>query len=201
MPVNVTAHTYSVYVTPAGATEVALAANYSWRSEQLTAQNVSYAAVYDDAGSISACNLLINSKPLDAMSFVTLYPAVGQPYLTVVAVSSSPSGGAAQVASGNPTVTSIPGATYTLSDAVSGNQLLVFTSNAALVTVTVPAGLGANDAFTLLQGGSGVVQVVAGAGVTLTQRRSSLRAAGPGSPVTIQGTGVQNQFVVWGDMQ
>jgi len=46
-----------------------------------------------------------------------------------------------------------------------------------------------------------VIQLNAGAGVTLIQRRGTLRTAGLGAPVTIQSTGVQDEYVIWGDLQ
>ena len=201
IPVNVTAHTYSVFVTPSGGSEISLASNYAFRSEQATAANLGYASAYDDQGSLSVCAIKINGTPLDSMTFLTIIPALGTPYVASVQIVPATSGGATQVSSANPAVTTVTATSYTLSDAVSGNQLLLFTSSAALVTVTVPPGLAVNDTFTLLQAGAGVLEIVPGAGVHVIQRRNSFRTAGLGSPLTLQGTGVQDSYVLWGDVQ
>jgi hypothetical protein len=58
MDVDVTTHTYSVYVTPAGGTEVRIATNYGFRTawKQVTALGT-WAAIAGNA-SISACNFV-----------------------------------------------------------------------------------------------------------------------------------------------
>jgi hypothetical protein len=57
--VNVVTHTYSVYVTPPGATEIQIAGNYAFRTEQNSVTALNYFSVFADAGAMQACNLQI----------------------------------------------------------------------------------------------------------------------------------------------
>ena len=57
--VNVPAHTYSVYVTPAGGTEQTLATSYLFRSEQVTATSLANLALIAEPGSHSVNNFRI----------------------------------------------------------------------------------------------------------------------------------------------
>jgi len=191
--VNLAAHTYTVAVTAAGTMQV-IATNYAFRTEQAGATNLAYLAAYDDQGSVSACNVLINGASLNTMVFSTLTPSGGAPYVTNVAGTGHP-------VMDHASVSTITASSLTLSESLAGNQMLRLTSSVSLITVTVPAGLPPNLSFTLLQAGPGVIQIAAGSGVTLIQRRNSFRSAGLGAPVTIQSTGVQDQYVVWGDLQ
>ena len=50
MSVNVSAHTYSVTVKPAGGSIQTLATNYAFRSEQATATSLNYLSKYGDPG-------------------------------------------------------------------------------------------------------------------------------------------------------
>jgi len=62
--VNVTAHTYSVYVTPAGAVEQAVGLNYAFRTEQATVSSLSnYGLIVDSVtGSTRLCNFTISGS-------------------------------------------------------------------------------------------------------------------------------------------
>lgn len=53
--VNVPAHTYSVYVTPAGGVEQAVGTNYAFRSEQSTVAVLNNWSLFADAGSMRGC--------------------------------------------------------------------------------------------------------------------------------------------------
>ncbi|MFL6337077.1 MAG: poly-gamma-glutamate hydrolase family protein [Pyrinomonadaceae bacterium] len=55
--VNVPAHTYSVYVTPAGSVEQAVGTNYAFRSEQATVAGLNNWSLFADAGSLRGCGL------------------------------------------------------------------------------------------------------------------------------------------------
>ncbi len=58
--VNVAGRTYSVYVTPPGGTQQALASNYAFRGEQAGATSLSYWTTYQDPsspGPVQVCNL------------------------------------------------------------------------------------------------------------------------------------------------
>ncbi len=66
MVVNVSAHTYTVYVTPAGGTQVQLASNYAFRSEQASASSLNYWTTYEDGsgtGPLQVCNVSIAAAP------------------------------------------------------------------------------------------------------------------------------------------
>jgi len=194
IPVNVAAHSYSVYVTPQGGAEQLLASNYAFRTEQAAATSLGYIGVFDDQGYVAACNVAVNGTLLDSMTFASLTPSTSA---TPILVDVSGTGHPVMDRS---TVVNHPETNYTLTEGGGGNRLLRFTANSQ-IAVTVPAGLTPNQSFTLLQAGSGVIQLNAGAGVTLIQRRGTLRTAGLGAPVTIQSTGVQDEYVIWGDLQ
>jgi hypothetical protein len=53
--VNVPAHTYSVYVTPFGASEQIVGVNYAFRTEQATVSSLSNWSLFSDVGSMQAC--------------------------------------------------------------------------------------------------------------------------------------------------
>jgi hypothetical protein len=69
--VNVPAHTYSVYVTPAGASEQVVGLNYAFRTEQATVSSLNnYGLIVDTAtGSTRLCNFTIGSNILFQDSF------------------------------------------------------------------------------------------------------------------------------------
>ena len=63
MVVDVATDTYSVYVTPQGGSQIALATNYSFRTEQATATSLSDLTEYTDAGTVSVSNFAISASP------------------------------------------------------------------------------------------------------------------------------------------
>ena len=63
MVVDVATDTYSVYVTPQGGSQIALATNYSFRTEQATATSLSDLTEYTDAGTVSVSNFAISAGP------------------------------------------------------------------------------------------------------------------------------------------
>jgi len=65
--VNVSAHTYSVLVTPAGGTMHTLASNFAFRSEQSNVTQLNWFGVFVGAttGSLSVCNFAIRGDALD----------------------------------------------------------------------------------------------------------------------------------------
>jgi hypothetical protein len=78
--IDPTKQQYSVYVTPAGALEIALAANYAFRSEQstLTSLNNWAMTVDSSSGSLSACNPTIvpaTTPPLPASYLLSANPS------------------------------------------------------------------------------------------------------------------------------
>lgn len=64
------AHTYSVYVTPPGASELLLASNYAFRTEQASVSTLNNMSVVADVGSDSVCSLAVAAStpppPADA---------------------------------------------------------------------------------------------------------------------------------------
>jgi hypothetical protein len=58
--VNPTQHTYSVYVTPQGGSQVILASNYAFRTEQSSLTTINNFAGYSSTGSVSVYNLASN---------------------------------------------------------------------------------------------------------------------------------------------
>ncbi|MBX4197186.1 hypothetical protein KW801_01360 [Candidatus Saccharibacteria bacterium] len=63
MVVNVPAHTYSVYVTPTGGSEVTIASNYSFRTEQSGVSQLGNWATVSSIGSEKVCGLPVNTTP------------------------------------------------------------------------------------------------------------------------------------------
>jgi large repetitive protein len=59
MVVNPSAHTYSVYVTPQGGTEIALATNYTFRTEQATDSSLADVGAFSTAGSAAVTNFSV----------------------------------------------------------------------------------------------------------------------------------------------
>lgn len=53
--VNVPAHTYSVYATGAGGSELGVGINYAFRTEQATVSSLNYWSMWGDIGSLQAC--------------------------------------------------------------------------------------------------------------------------------------------------
>ena len=62
LAVNVPAHTYSIYVTPAGGTEQIVGSNYAFRTEQSTVGSLNnYGVIVDSAaGSARVCNFVVS---------------------------------------------------------------------------------------------------------------------------------------------
>jgi hypothetical protein len=65
LAVNVTAHTYSIFVTPAGGSELTVGSNYAFRTEQNTVTSLNYWGTFVDAassggaGSVTTCNFSV----------------------------------------------------------------------------------------------------------------------------------------------
>jgi hypothetical protein len=64
LAVNVPAHTYSIYVTPAGGTEQVVGLNYAFRTEQTTVGSLNnYGVIVDSAaGSARVCNFAVSGS-------------------------------------------------------------------------------------------------------------------------------------------
>jgi hypothetical protein len=65
--VNVSSHTYSIYVTPAGGTELTVGTNYAFRTEQNTVTSLNYWGAFVDSsgnggnGTLTVCNFTATS--------------------------------------------------------------------------------------------------------------------------------------------
>ncbi len=59
--VNVPANTYSLYVTPAGQSEITVGSNYSFRSEQAGITSIDHWDATSSVGTISVCNMMVDS--------------------------------------------------------------------------------------------------------------------------------------------
>ena len=70
LAVDPAAHTYSVWVTPPGGAETALAANYAFRSEQASVSSLNNWNLFTDAGTHQVCNFALSgatAPPPDAV--------------------------------------------------------------------------------------------------------------------------------------
>jgi hypothetical protein len=67
LAVNVTSHTYAIFVTPAGGSELTVGSNYAFRTEQNTVASLNYwgnfvdAAGSGGAGSLTTCNFSVTT--------------------------------------------------------------------------------------------------------------------------------------------
>jgi hypothetical protein len=71
--VNVPANTYSMYVTPAGQTELTVGTNYSFRTEQLGITSIDHWDATSEVGTITLCNMVV-----EAPNFSVSSPAISQ---------------------------------------------------------------------------------------------------------------------------
>jgi hypothetical protein len=149
--IDPTSQHYSVYVTPSGGTEVALATNYTFRSEQSTTSSLNNWGMISEIGSQSVCNMTIWSAPASTISpAITTQPArqtvtAGQPAtFSVVATgtpplsyqwmkSGAPIAGATSSSYTTPvTTTADSGSLFSITVSNSAGSM---TSNAATLTV------------------------------------------------------------------
>jgi hypothetical protein len=148
--INPGTKTYSVYVTPPSGSELTLATNYAFRSEQSTVSSLNNWTLHSEIGSLSLCNLAINTSSTPVAPTVSTQPvsqtvAAGQAAsFTVAAAGTAPLtyqwqkngsniAGATSASYTTPaTTTSDNGATFR---AVVTNSAGSATSNAATLTV------------------------------------------------------------------
>jgi hypothetical protein len=110
---NVTAHTYSAFVTPPGGSELTIGSNYGFRTEQNTVAALNSWAVFVDAagsGTDTACNFALAQSAAAAPSFS---PAGGT-YSTTqsVTIASTTSGASIRYTTDGSTPTSTTGTLY-----------------------------------------------------------------------------------------
>jgi hypothetical protein len=75
MLIDVTAHTYSVFVTPKGQAEVLLAQNYVFRKEQASVNTLDNIGMYGDPGTAAVSNISISITLPSMGSVATTTPA------------------------------------------------------------------------------------------------------------------------------
>jgi unsaturated rhamnogalacturonyl hydrolase len=115
--VNVPTHTYSLYVTPAGGTEITVGSNYAFRTEQagvtsLDTWNVDVSAT--PGGSVTISNLNVTSSSGGQVAAPTFNPAPGT-YSSAqsVAISTATSGASIRYTTDGSTPTATTGTLYT----------------------------------------------------------------------------------------
>lgn len=156
MVVNVPAKTYSVFVTPPGGSEITLASNYAFRSEQsgVTSLNYRTVQVLDPAGSaMNVANVTI--APIPTITVTANDAAAGEPsnngQFTVTAI---PAPAAPITVNVTVTGTATNGSDYTTIPATVN----VGTSGTATVNVTV------TDDSTVENSETAILTIAAGSG-------------------------------------
>ena len=123
MVVDVATDTYSVYVTPQGGSQIALATDYSFRTEQATATSLSDLTEYTDAGAVSVSNFAISAGP--SISSLAESPSSGDLDAGKTVTLTLNMSEAVTVAGGTPTLTLNDGGTATYISG-SGTSALTF---------------------------------------------------------------------------
>jgi hypothetical protein len=144
--VNISTHTYSVYVTPPGGSEITLATNFAFRSEQATVASLNTWEVESDTGSETACNTTsqLTTMPL-TVSGVAKFTPSGAAIITGAALNFQQWNGAAWVTIG--TVAS--DSNGNLSGTITVQPSLV--NSGGMLTFQIGInGLGAGASFSLL---------------------------------------------------
>ena len=131
MVVDVATDTYSVYVTSQGGSQIALATNYSFRTEQATATSLSDLTEYTDAGTVSVSNFAISAGPANISSLVES-PSSGDldAGKTVTLTLDMSENVTVNTTGGTPTLTLNDGSTATYKSG-SGTSALVFSYTVA----------------------------------------------------------------------
>ncbi len=145
--INISAHTFSAYITPPGGSATALATNYAFRSEQSSVASLNTWAVESDQGSETVCNttpLAVASIPLNVSGSAKFAPS-GTPIITGAALNFQQWNGAAWVPIG--TVSS--DSSGNLSGTITVQPALVNAGGALSFQIGIN-GIGAVTSFTLL---------------------------------------------------
>jgi hypothetical protein len=136
--VNVPANTYSMYVTPAGQTEVTVGANYAFRTEQAGITSIDHWDAISQVGTISLCNLVVDAPDFSVTATpssqaVSAGDAIS--YTTTIAPISNYAGSVALTASGLPSGAT---ATFSPSTVTSGSYSSTLT---VATSASVPVGV------------------------------------------------------------
>jgi hypothetical protein len=163
---NVTAHTYSIYVTPSGGTEQTIGLNYGFRTEQNTVTNLADWSAYVDsasAGSLAVCNFSLGSPDFTVAASPSSQAVIPGNATTYTATASALNGFSGAVSL---SVTGLPsGATGSFSpisiSGGSGSSTLTATTSAATAPGTYALTItGTNGS---LSHNAGITLVVSGA--------------------------------------
>lgn len=193
--IDITNHIYTVFVTPPGGSELLLANNYAFRSEQAAATSLGYIGVSDELGSLSVCTVKIDDELLDSLVYATVTPAI-----TGVSSILAHTGTGRPVMDHSTPIVNTDNS-ITLTAAMCGNKIVKLTSSTP-VTITIPAGITElNLSCTFVQANTGKITVTKASGVTLYQSADKYTSRGRGSPITIQNLGTADEFFLWGDLQ
>lgn len=110
---NVSAHTYSAFVTPPGSSELTIGSNYAFRTEQNTVAALNSWAVFVDAGG-SGTNTTCNFALAQPTAAAPMFSPGGGTYSSAqsVTISSTTSGASIRYTTDGSTPTSTTGAVY-----------------------------------------------------------------------------------------
>jgi Alginate lyase len=155
--VNVPANTYSMYVTPAGQTELTVGTNYSFRTEQLGIASIDHWDATSSAGTITLCNMVVEtpnfsvSSPLISQTVTAGTPAA---YTTSITPIAGYTGNVTLSATGLPsgaTATFTPPGVAVGASAVTSTMTVTTTAATATgiypITVTATDGTLTNTAY------------------------------------------------------
>jgi hypothetical protein len=187
--IDPTTQHYSVYITPPGSLEMALATNYAFRAAQAALSSFNNWATYSEIGSVTVCNVALGSAPAPTpvAPKISTQPA-GQTVVagqtatfTVAASGTAPmiyqwkkngtaiSGATSSSYSSPATTTSDNGAQFTVT---VSNSVGSTTSSAATLTVNATTAL-LNASSTSLSFGSVTLSATSSQNVTLTNAGNS----------------------------
>jgi len=190
VPVNILTHTYSVFISTTGG-ETALATNYAFRSEQASVTHLGYLNVIDDAvGSGALCAPSFDGQAIANLSFVSVQTID----LTTQAVSAlvTDANGSGKPIFERPKT---PPLTASRNLALGDNAAMLVYSGSSGITVTIPTGLGAAFATTLLQDSTGTITISGAFSAT-----GATHTHGRGTIAVIQCTAADRCYL-FGDVQ
>jgi hypothetical protein len=190
MVIDPSTQTYSVYVTPPGGSEIALATNYAFRSEQAGTSSLNNWATYSEVGTLTACNMAITSQSGGSGGSITLSAAPTSLAFGNVNINSNSSQSVTLTNSGssNVTISSVAtgGAGFS-SSGVSGGLILNPGQKATLTVTFAPSSAGSvtgSVTITSNATNSPAKITLTGTGTTVTAHSVLLQWSASGAPVT-----------------
>ncbi|HEY4356999.1 MAG TPA: alginate lyase family protein [Acidobacteriaceae bacterium] len=149
--VNVPANTYSIYVTPAGGTEIAVGTNFAFRSEQAGITSIDHWDAISQVGTISLCNLFIDAPDFGLQATpasLTVQAGTSNSYTATVTPRGGFTGTVALTASGLPTGVTATFNPASLSGAATSSTMTIATTAAAVPGVYTVGIQGTSGALT-----------------------------------------------------